>query len=45
MNDEAATDQGTYKQQLQCSIWFLRVSIVFCLKILHRYCNMLEELI
>jgi hypothetical protein len=31
-NSEAATDQGTYKQQLRSIIWFLRNVIVFSLK-------------
>jgi hypothetical protein len=32
VNSEAATDQGTYKQQLRGIVWFLRNVIVFSLK-------------
>jgi hypothetical protein len=32
VNSEAATDQGSYKQQFRSIVWFLRNVIVFSLK-------------
>ena len=37
VTDEATTDQGTYKLHLFSSNWFLRISIVFSLGMLHMY--------
>ena len=34
LNVKAATDTGTYKQQLPSSIWFLRTGILFSPKML-----------
>jgi hypothetical protein len=35
VNNEAALDPETYKQQLHSGVWFLIAGIVFSLKMLH----------
>jgi hypothetical protein len=45
VTDNAATEQGTHKQQLHNSIWFLSIGIMFSFKIVHMYQKMLETLI
>jgi len=42
---QAATYQGTHKQQLQSGKWFLRNGTVFSLKNVHMYRNILEKII
>ena len=43
-NDEAATDRRTYKQELSSGKLFLKIGIVFSLKMVHVSRNNLEML-